>query len=50
VIRSRDIDAGEKARLYSEHRAVLRTTDRLAYLLRSLLPTRRKSENTGTGQ
>ena len=50
VIRSRDIDAGEKARLYGEHRAALRTTDRLAYLLRSLLPVRRKSEKAGAGQ
>lgn len=50
AIRARDIDAEEKARLYSENRAVLRTTDRLVYLLRSLLPARRKYIKTGDGQ
>lgn len=50
VIRARDIDTGEKAQLYHEYRAILRTADRLAYLFRSLLPARRKSGTTGSGR
>lgn len=49
VIRSRDIEASEKAQLYGEHRAVLRASDRLVYLLRSLLPSRRKSGKNRAG-
>lgn len=50
VIRSQNVDADEKARLYGELRAVLRTTDRLAYMLRSLMAARRPSGTTESGQ